>query len=195
MYFHPAVKHKTRKIVTFLGIFGIFLLAGIGFAFRDTYFIRSTVLHIGESSDSGVTSNSIRYEALSQSVSRIIERPFGEGLGTAGPSSLKNTEQKVALTENHFLQVAVELGVLSFIVFMAISISAGIDLFKRRGGVLYLGLFASYTGLLITNNLVHIWSSDAVAYTWWGIAGLVIYYHSTKSSIDKKSHIKRAVNK
>jgi hypothetical protein len=72
------------------------------------------------------------------------------------------------------LQVGEEVGVLGLALFMAILAGVTIRLYRVRDSKLAVALLASFIGLAFTNLLVHIWSNEAVAYTWWGLAGLVL---------------------
>ena len=78
------------------------------------------------------------------------------------------------LTENYYLQILHELGVIGLALFLAICVLVAKKLFKKRSNTIALALLASFAGLAITNFLVHIWANEAVAYTWWGLAGVLI---------------------
>lgn len=182
-YFDKSLNPKIKKFAGIAVLTTSVLCILAVLIFRNSYFIQTVVFHIDETTVSENTSNSIRSNAIKESIERIQEKPLGEGLGTAGPSALKNTEQKVGLTENHYLQVAVELGIIGLSIFIAITVLLAIKLYKIKDDNLSLAVLASFMGLIITNNLVHIWSNEAVAYTWWGIAGIVIY-----SSLVKRSY-------
>jgi hypothetical protein len=62
-----------------------------------------------------------------------------------------------------------------------------VSLYRANPGDFYVwALLASFAGLALTNFLVHIWSNEAVAYTWWGLAGL--YMVSGKTIVKNKTH-------
>ncbi|MBI5754790.1 O-antigen ligase family protein [Candidatus Peregrinibacteria bacterium] len=64
-------------------------------------------------------SSSAHFEALAKGIQTVMENPFGIGLGKAGPASIPFEK---FLTENAYLQIAVEMGWLGGVLFLAILI-------------------------------------------------------------------------
>ena len=168
------------------GLVSLVVLASAGiFAARDTYLIKNVIYHADESTVLE-NPNELRVRFWQESAERVADQPLGHGPGTAGLTSIRNQVQGTNLNENYYLQMAHELGVLGLVLFLAILGMVGLALFRMAStSTLALGMFASFTGLLLTNFLVHIWANEAVAYTWWGLAGLIVVKQSLSQSQSK----------
>lgn len=153
----------------------LLVLVGVGaYAAKDSYFVKNVVLHADESTVLE-DPNELRLKFLSESVEASVDNPLGYGPGTAGLASVRNDIQGTVLNENYYLQILHEVGVLGLLLFLAILSMVGWQLYKLSAdSTLALALFAAFVGLAVTNLLVHIWANEAVAYTWWGLAGLTI---------------------
>src|SRR5690606_37362463 len=90
-----------------------------------------------------------------------------------GIVSIRNDKQGVVLNENYYLQILYEVGIVGLVLFIAILAVVAVRLYRRRS-TFALALLAAFIGLAATNFLVHIWSVEALAYTWWGLAGLAV---------------------
>ena len=155
---------------------GVLVLAALSvYPLRDTYFVKNVIFHADESTVLE-DPNELRTRFWRESVEDIAADPVGSGPGTAGLASIRNEDQGTELNENYYLQVASEVGVLGLGLFLAIIGIVGLRLLRLSvGDPMALALLASFAGLALTNLLVHIWSNEAVAYTWWGLVGLVIF--------------------
>ncbi len=117
--------------------------------------------------------NQLRIRFWQESLTAIFLQPEGTGPGTAGLASIRNDKQGTILNENYYFQIATEVGVAGLILFLGIIVAVAYGLYRRRSYLLAVALLASFAGLAVTNFLVHIWSNEAVAYTWWGLASLM----------------------
>lgn len=174
-------KKQKQTILGLVTVLIIGLIPAI-YLLRDQHFVQNIVFHADESTVLE-DPNQLRTRFFRESVERTIQNPLGHGPGTAGLASIKNDEQ-VVLNENYYLQIAHEVGIFGLALFIAIVISVGFGLYKRRSNVYAQILFASLIGLSFTNLLVHIWSNEAVAYVWWGLAGLAIGFNTTYKQND-----------
>lgn len=157
------------------------------FVARNTYFVKNVIFHADESTVLE-DPNELRLRFFRESIELTIANPIGYGPGTAGLVSIRNDEQGVVLNENYYLQIAHEVGVLGLVLFIAILALAFIRLISRlEKGWFYIALTMSLIGLSFTNLLVHIWPSEAVTYTWWGLAGLGYFYVIPQKFRPKKS--------
>jgi len=115
-------------------------------------------------------SDSYRLKNAEAGIAKITTKPLGYGLGTAGPAS-KNTAHPI-ITENSYLQIGIETGVVGLILFVATVTLTLIALAKRFGVVdEAAALFAILIGLSITNLFLHTWADSATALVLWGLAG------------------------
>jgi O-antigen ligase len=119
------------------------------------------------------SSNHGHVSALKQGIHDVVHEPLGRGPGTAGPASAYNN-QPARISENFFLQVGQETGLIGLALFLLINGGVGYLLWLRREDPLSLALFASLIGLTAVNLLGHAWADDTLAYIWWGLAGIAM---------------------
>ena len=167
------VLRKHRKPILLVTLVGSLLLVGSLYAARNTYLVQNVILHSDQSTVLE-DPNELRIRFWQESVLAINLQPEGRGPGTAGLASIKNDKQGTTLNENYYLQIGEEVGVLGLLLFLAILVIVARRLYWLRESELAVGLLAAFIGLAFTNFLVHIWSNEAVAYTWWGLAGLML---------------------
>ncbi len=146
--------------------------AGIFYSVRNTYYVQNVIFHADQSTVLE-DPNQLRIRFWQESVLAIVLEPAGTGPGTAGLASIRNDKQGTVLNENYYLQIANEVGLLGIFLFLALLLLVAYGLYRRRAYMLSVALLAAFTGLALTNVLVHIWSNEAVAYTWWGLASLM----------------------
>ena len=155
---------------------GLFILLLIAFSvslvvyrhntrFEDTFFHTSSLTHSPVSSDQNHES------ALISGLKDIAHNPLGKGPGSAGPASVHNNHPPL-ISEDYFLQIAEEVGVIGLIVFLAIYIYIGKILWQQRRDALSLVLFASLLGITLVNLFSHAWTDDTLGLIWWGLAGV-----------------------
>ena len=85
---------------------------------KDTYVAKNLLTHADEKTIQQ-DPNELRYSLGKKVVSHIISYPLGEGPGTAGLVSIGNPKG-TQLTENYYLQIAYELGIVGLGAFLAI---------------------------------------------------------------------------
>lgn len=162
----------------------ILVVAVVGgfYTFKDTYLIQNVVFHADESTVLE-DPNELRVRFWQESVDDITNEPLGTGPGTAGLASIRN-DQRTVLNENYYFQTAQELGILGIMLLIAILavVAWRLNLLAEKQDFIAIALLAALAGLVITNFLAHIWANEAVAYTWWGLTGLVIVL------LDKSQH-------
>lgn len=151
------------------------------YSFRNTYFVQNVVFHADQSTVLE-DPNQLRARFWRESIQETLDNPLGNGPGTAGLASIRNNVQGTVLNENYYFQLAHEVGLLGLGLFLAIVAWVGLCLYKTSTrSILAAALLAALAGLMLTNFLVHIWSNEAVAYTWWGLAGLVFFAPELKA--------------
>lgn len=169
-------------------IAGVLLLGGV-YAARDSYLVKNIVFHADESTVLE-DPNELRVRFVQESLESAVDNPIGYGPGTAGLASIRNNVQGVVLNENYYLQILHEVGVLGVGLFLAILFIAAKRLYEMaNGNTVAAALLASFVGLAVTNLLVHIWSNETIAYTWWGLAGLVIALWGNSNNKNRKKKL------
>ena len=165
------VQHKS-KIVSATAVGVLVIVVGL-FMTKDTYLVQNIIFHADQSTVLE-DPNQLRIRFWQESVVAIGLVPEGTGPGTAGLASIRNNTQGTILNENYYLQIGTEVGILGLVLFLVILFVVARRLYWLRSNPLALALLASFVGLAVTNLLVHIWSNEAVAYTWWGLAALAL---------------------
>lgn len=115
-------------------------------------------------------SDSNRLKNAQYGLETIQNHPLGYGLGTAGPAS-KDTVNPI-ITENSYLQIGIETGVLGLLIFGLTILLTLIALAKQRLAVdEAIPLLAVLLGLSATNLFLHTWADSATALVLWGLIG------------------------
>jgi len=96
------------------------------------------------------------------SIERIIENPIGVGVGQSGPVSLRFWgEEKAKISENWYLQITEEIGLLGGIVLIMMLIYLYFFIEYSNSNIKQPLLFI-YTALLINNIFLHTFASDSI---------------------------------
>ncbi len=172
--FRSKLEQKVlKKLIILLSVGSLLFISVLALSW-NSYFVQNVVFHADQSTVLE-DPNELRIRFWKESISSVAENPVGSGPGTAGLTSIRNNVQGTELNENYYLQIASEVGVIGVGLFLAIIGFVGYRLYRLADSDwLALALLASLAGLMITNFLVHIWSNEAVAYTWWALAGIVL---------------------
>ncbi len=174
MHFEKERSTKIRKKVLVIASSVMVITLLVLVPLRNTYFVKNVIFHADENTTME-DSNELRLRFWHESLEESLEEPQGHGPGTAGLASIKNETQGTVLNENYYLQILHEVGFIGLGLFLAVLIAVGMAMYRQaQVDVWALGLLASFIGLGLANCFVHIWSNEAVAYTWWGLTGLVL---------------------
>lgn len=173
---------KSITLVT-LSVVALILISGLVFLQVNPRAFKNIVLHADEQTVMR-DPNELRVDFIRDSIDEISDKPMGSGLGTAGLASMKNDIQGVNLTENYYLQLAIEIGVFGMIIFLLVCALTAQKLFtawRASGNYVSAALLASLSGLFVTNMLAHIWTNETIAITWWGMAAVCIAQFTIKA--------------
>jgi len=181
-----------RKVLVISALTVVIAGSGALFVLRDNDHIQNILFHTDEHSLSSKSSNDSRANVMKRGLEDITTQPLGRGPGTAGPASVYNDSQ-ARVSENYFIQIAQEVGVVGLVIFLGICFFVGRALwYVREWNVLPVILLASFVGITIINLMSHAWADDTLAYVWWGFAGLAIGGAVSASNI-KGKHGKKTV--
>lgn len=148
------------------------LLGAAGYAGRNTYFERSVVSHRTGTPQGAYDSNGFHWFYVKRGLQGVAHQPLGHGPGTAGLASIQDPKGGV-LTENYYVQIGYEVGVLGLITFITLNAIVYVRLWSQRQAILPNALLASFWAYVVMNMLLHTWSNEAVACQWWLLAGLM----------------------
>lgn len=181
-YLALSFKFSRRSIAILAG--SVVFLAGLGTLLLQIPAFRENVLHIRSDRDTSVvTSNDAHVDALADGVNQVVEEPLGCGTGCAGPASYYSIE--AIISENYYLQIAQEYGILGGLLFIAIFVSILLRL-KKQGNTNDFAIvwLAAGLGLAVAALFAHTFADEAVAISWFTIAGSLI-------GIGKSSSVKK----
>lgn len=134
-----------------------------------------SLLHGDCSSGKVGGSDLIRLKSLRNGISTATNKPLGYGIGSAGPASFYS--QTPQITENWYLQLAIEIGVfglLLYLVFFAISIY---NLYRCSQSNLHSAVFCNVllgclAGVLTTGLFLHSLADSTLAILMFSLLGL-----------------------
>jgi hypothetical protein len=118
------------------------------------------------------------WDSLNNGIQGVVENPIGRGLGTSAGVGQRFTDSAF-ITENYYLQMGIEIGVIGMIMFILLTITVirYLNRAARRVPDLPLGAMRlAMIGLAIGAVLLHTWTEFAVSWTAWGLAGAVLGY-------------------
>jgi len=159
----------------------IIVLITIGaFSLRHTSTFRSIVLKADDkNAPTELDSDEYHLHFMREGLNGVVSQPLGHGPGTAGIVSIHNSGGG-QLTENYYIQIAYEVGVLGLATFLAIWIFVIKLLYRREPTPLISALLVSAIAYAVMSLVMHLWTNEAVAITWWGLSGLVLLATANK---------------
>ena len=179
LIFFTEISNKTKqKILAGIVIIPVFLISVFSVFLPE---ISDKILN-------RVSSSSQHYGLSLEAAKSVIQNPIGQGLGKAGPASKYESEKGKAevgiVPENWYLQIGIETGILGIlfwilIVFLVIQKLVQKNIYKKNvetncNSSLPLSLASAIFGISIMGIFLHSWESSAVAYTVWGLAGIIL---------------------
>jgi putative inorganic carbon (HCO3(-)) transporter len=173
-----AVLQKVNKTYILVG-FGVVAGLMIGLAASwNSYFVQNVIFHADEATVLE-DPNELRLRFLNESIQEVADNPLGTGPGSVGVVSSKNDLDTGRLTENYYLQIAGEVGILGLLLFVAIALLVLAKLYgtyktSKTDSLIAVSLIASFVGISFSGLLNHIWINETVAYVWWGLAALYL---------------------
>ena len=180
-----ALWRYRQMVQMFVKRFGLVVIAVVvclsvlAYTQRHSSFVTSYITHSSTGS-SDIDSNQYHWLFVKQGIDGIIAQPFGHGPGTAGLASIQNPHGSF-LTENYYVQIGYELGVVGLLFFVAVQVWIYARLWRQRQDSMVIVLLASFWGYVLMNMLLHTWSNEAVACQWWVLAGIGLALAETTS--------------
>jgi len=153
-------------------IVGVIITGGALFVTRHDASVGGILTHSTSAQAGPYGSNEYHLLYIKHGVERIWHNPLGHGPGTAGLASIHNPGGGM-LTENYYVQIGYELGVLGLVMLIGMQVWLYIHIARCRNEWTIV-LLATFWAYVATNMLLHTWSNEAVAAQWWLVAGLVL---------------------
>jgi len=171
----------TAKRYWSLLVGAIVVICFVGYSLRDTQFVRSVVFRIDDkNAANSLDSDAYHVYFIQEGLDSVAKKPLGYGPGTAGIVSIQNKNGSF-LTENYYLQLAHEVGIVGLLIFATAWGYVVKQLVKRRS-VMGIALVASAGAYAIMALVMHLWVNEAVAAQWWLLAGLIVGSSKNKAT-------------
>jgi O-antigen ligase len=155
-----------------------------GAGFRHNTAIDGVLTHSTKAQVGEIDSNEYHWLHVRQGIEGIQARPLGHGPGTAGLAAIQNPHKTGLLTENYYVQIGYEVGVLGLALFVTISVLLYIRIWRRDDKWAVI-LLSTFWGYVITNMLLHTWSNETVAAQWWLLAGIALAAPASKLPVKR----------
>ncbi len=171
-----GISMKKRQYAYIIaGLLGLVIIIGAvaTIALRHNSHFEDLILHTNQNSAASTSSDQAHVSYLKTGIKEVLHQPFGRGPGTAGPASVYNNHP-ARLAENYFLQIGQEVGWLGVVLFIAINLLVGQQLWVKRRDSLALLLLATLVGITVVNMFSYAWTDDSLSYVWWGLAGIML---------------------
>jgi len=164
-------KHMRSFVIVACAALTVILVCGgfwIASELRDqNSFLRTVLVRTSSSSE--------HLMLAKEGLNKTIQHPFGMGLGTAGPASVRFDK---FLTENWFLQISVETGVIGLLIFLAILFFMSKNLLAKRladeRSLAKIGLFLSLIGICVTGLFTHSFEETSAVLILMAFAGVML---------------------
>lgn len=124
----------------------------------------------------GTQSDQLHLQSLTVGLTDSVKRPWGHGLGTAGPAIFHSGAGHII--ENYYLQLSYETGFLGLIAFISLVTMVIIGLAQRAASSLLApATLAAIAGISVTSIFLPAWTDSSTAIIVWIAAGLALGAH------------------
>jgi O-antigen ligase len=117
-----------------------------------------------EGSDQG------RLESIARIAGEVTARPFGHGLGSAGPASFRS--ENPIIPENWFLQIGYEIGIAGLLLYIFAFAALLGEFIRNRSNNLAITLFSITAGVLVINIFLQAWADSTLALMMFALYGI-----------------------
>jgi O-antigen ligase len=166
------IGRRIKEVLLAAGVLLVLVAAGL-YLLKSNHTAQDAILHTSNGSKN-VSSNAQRAKSIKNAATDVAHHPLGQGPGTAGPASFRNTGHSAKIAENYYLQIGQEVGIEGMLLFIAINLAVAWRLWLRRSDNLSRLLLVSLVGISFINLLSHSWADDTLSLLWWGLAGIAL---------------------
>ncbi len=169
-----SLPRKISIILAAVGVIGFIILLTQSRGLLHKYpKLQYFVLHSQTTNSPFQSSNQGHLKSLGQGITQATSHPGGLGLGSAGPATYHSS--KPLITENFYLQLAIETGFIGLFLFLIINFLLFLELLKLPAiSLLAVPSLAALVGLAVVNLLLHTWADSATALVFWSVAGATV---------------------
>lgn len=131
----------------------------------------------------------VRQDNLAKTWNMFLQKPFGYGLGTAGPASQIHGGSDILefreasadfLPENWYLQILIEQGIFGFLCFIIILLLIGKQMWSRvriQKDPYSIALFTAFVILLFMGCFTHVFEEAATSYVVFLLIGIYLSHN------------------
>jgi hypothetical protein len=126
--------------------------------------------------------------AIREGLTLLGQEPLGRGLGTTGTIGQRVFGSSAITTENWYLAVSIELGVVPGLLFLAASIGVAVEALVsfrrvRDPGLrrIALTVLGASVGFLVLGNMLSVWEVPVISIAFWLLAGVAVGARETDS--------------
>jgi O-Antigen ligase len=168
----PTRAHLVQRRLQFAFVLVAVLLVALPVAAATGLSERATTPKSGDER-SGVD----HLTALANGVDAVAHDPVGRGVATSAGTGQRFDKSNAVISENYYLQVGIETGVVGMLAFVALTVvllrrlkRAVPDTLAEGGGAIR----AMGLALAVGSLFLHTWNEFAVAWTFWPLAGAML---------------------
>lgn len=163
-------EHRARFLLIFLALLVVALPAAATTGFAE---------RAGGAATGDEDSAQLHIDAFWKGLDRIAEKPLGWGVGTSAGTGQRfdATRADSLISENYYLQVGIEVGVVAGAIFVGLTIAA----VRRARAVatasddpLLTAMRSAVFAIGIGALLLHAWIDASTAWTAWGVLGAAL---------------------
>jgi hypothetical protein len=167
-----SIKKILRKYLKIIPV--IMLVLGVGLVMGQKNTIVQNIIFHSDRQTVEADPNEKRIAVQKQAIENILRNPEGHSPGTAGQVAFSNRKLPGIITENYYLQIAYEVGLVGLLVFVCIIVLTYLLILSSRDTKGKALLLSTLWGYLIISFLTHLWSNEAVSVQWWFTSGVMI---------------------
>ena len=142
-------------------------------AFRNNSYFQNIVFHTQKNSTVKSTSDQGHSSALLSGIKEVIRHPLGNGVGYAGQASIYNYRTAV-ISENYFLQIGEETGVIGLLLFIAIIILILFRLYKNKSDDFSKLMFGLTLTMITVCMLWFALSDETLCFIFFGLLAVTL---------------------
>jgi hypothetical protein len=135
------------------------------------------VTRVDQTTNSNDVSTSGHLSGFTQGIDTMKAHPFGLGIGTAAGTGQRFGVQGYVIPEDNYLEVGDEVGIAGGLLFLALTVVLLVGLrraARRAPDPLVAATWSGGVGLAVAAIFLQTWSNFAVAWTFWGLAGVTL---------------------
>lgn len=167
--FYLQLKNRRSRKILEISTFCILIIGIIFFfSFRNNSYIQNILFHTQKNSSNKSTSDQGHSSALQNGLNYIYHHPLGGGVGSAGQASTYNNHPAI-ISENYFLQIGEETGIIGLIFFVSILITILLRLYDNRYNEFNILMLGITSGIIIVSMLWFALSDETICFILFGL--------------------------